>query len=56
MINQEKIKLIRMGEKKNILIIPSLALNDPDCDVLFYVADSLEDMADQLREYAKELI
>ncbi len=50
------IELKRMGKVKNIFIIPSLVMDDPDCHVLIKVVEDLREIIDEINQYFREII
>lgn len=56
MIDFENLVLRRLGKDKSVFVIPSLCMDNPGCQLLFHIADCLDDIAVELREYAKEII
>lgn len=55
-VSEDRPRLVRMGDNKEVFIIPSLTMDNPDCEVLFEVADCLDEIVCELREIAKDKI
>ena len=55
MIDAPLVKMFRSGDRKEVFIIPSFSIENPDCEHLVQMMDDYQNIVNELAEYLRDI-